>query len=136
MLLDRFGDVGLRAAERIMGVNYSWQPDNEAHGRYWTTSYPLRAMVPMIRLVRQVRGLDLSEVTVPLQVIYSPDDQVVDAAWIEKFYARWQGEPRELSVFRESDNPSQHVLAGDVQAPEATVPVADLISAFIQILAA
>ncbi|MDO8947884.1 MAG: hypothetical protein Q7U88_12115 [Desulfocapsaceae bacterium] len=35
-------------AELLVGKTRSWKPVNEEHGRYWTTSSPVRALVPMM----------------------------------------------------------------------------------------
>ncbi|OQX09542.1 MAG: hypothetical protein BWK76_22050, partial [Desulfobulbaceae bacterium A2] len=69
---------GAQLAELLAGKTRHLQPVNEAFARYWTTSYPVRALLPMMGVVRLARSLDLRQVTTPTLVIYSPGDKVLD----------------------------------------------------------
>ncbi len=60
---------GAQLAELLVGKTRSWKPVNEAHGRYWTSSYPVRALLPMMGLVKMVRSLDLQTIKAPTLVI-------------------------------------------------------------------
>lgn len=123
---------GLWLAERIIGKERCWQAENDLHEHYWTTRYPTAALVPMMRLVKGVRSLDLGRISIPVQVIYAPGDQVVNPRAVVKTFAAI-GTPRKALVpFTRSEDPSQHLLAGDVLSPGTTVEVATIISAFIR----
>ena len=67
----------------------------------------------------------------PLQVIYSPADSVVDTGRILAAYERIESRGKELVALPGSGDPGNHVLAGDILAPENNGLVAHLIVAFV-----
>ncbi len=86
----------------------------------WTQRYPTQALFPMMALVKRVRDSDLSAVTAPVLVLYSPDDQTVDPAEIQAVFPRLGSARKALEVVDYSEAKGQHVLAGDIRAPAAT----------------
>ncbi len=49
-----------------LGDDYrSWQPYNERQARYWTWSYPYRALPELVRLMKEVERIDKSAIRVP-----------------------------------------------------------------------
>lgn len=112
----------------VAGETRSFTPQNELHGRYWTTSYPTLALFPMAALVRLGRGLDYGAVKVPALVIYAPEDQVVDPARTLKVMAGWGGPVRlEARQMGPADDPYSHVIAGRVLSPGQTAATVALI---------
>ncbi len=118
-------------AELAIGETRRWTPQNERHARYWTPRYPTRALLPMAGVVELVENTDLGRVTMPFLVIYSPEDRVVSPAAIERTFLRLGSQPRRLVPYGGASNPAQHVLAGDILAPESTGHVADVILDFV-----
>jgi esterase/lipase len=123
---------GLWLAQRIIGKERCWQAENDLHEHYWTTRYPTAALVPMMRLVKGVRDLDLGRISIPVQVIYAPGDRVVSPRAVVKTFAAIGAHRKALVPFTRSEDPSQHVLAGDILSPGTTVEVATIISDFIR----
>lgn len=123
-------------ANRLAGGERSWEPANELQGRYWTTSYPLRAVEPMLAWVRHVDELALGDVTTPTWLGYSPADEVVSPTATEGVFERLGASPKESVRYEGSGDPSNHILAGDVLAPEATEEMASSIVAFVRSAAA
>ena len=115
--------------------SYSWTPRNEAHGRYWTTSYPSRALFPMTALVDAVHALPLREWTIPTLLLYNRADPVVDASAIEAFASRL-GEEAPARVEVEPITPASgedgHVIAGRITAPSQVTPFVDRIVRFVR----
>lgn len=108
----------------LAGPEIGFAPQNERHGRYWTTRYPSVAAIPMAALVAHARGLDYAGVTTPALFLYSPDDQVVSPRATRRVAARWGGAAEVLEVeLGPGDDPYAHVLAGDVLSPGLTAPV-------------
>lgn len=122
---------GAQLAELLVGKTRSWKPVNEAHGRYWTSSYPVRALLPMMGLVKMALSLDLPALKVPTLVIYSPDDRTVDTAAIMAVFEEIGAEQKKLIPYRQAGDPDQHVLAGDILSPESTAPLAGMIVDFL-----
>lgn len=115
----------------VAGAERSFTPENEAHGKYWTTRYPTQAVVPMAALVAEAWGEDYSGVDIPALFLFSDADQVVSGEATNAIAARWGGRV-ELAPLEPGagDDPSAHVLAGDILSPGLTGPVAERIIAF------
>jgi pimeloyl-ACP methyl ester carboxylesterase len=131
MLLWPWGGLLARAA---LGRTRCFEALNEEQARHWTTCYPTPALLPMMALVDHVRGLDVAGIDVPLLVLYSRDDRVVDPGATERLFASWKGEPRELVEVAGSDDPSAHLLAGDIASASSTDGVVDTILSFLRSL--
>ena len=128
LLLWPYGEMLGKAVE---GDYVEWEPKNEQHGTYWTNRYPVGAAVEMMRLVKYVNKLDLTQMRVPVLVIYSPDDQVVDPEYIKMTFDEI-GSARKMIVPLENvESENNHVLAGDILSPSDTKRVVDHIDAFI-----
>ena len=114
---------------------YSWTPRNEAHGRYWTTSYPSRALFPMTALVDAVNELPLRDWTTPTLMLYNPADPVVDAAaataWLDRLRgsttARVESQP--ITPIPGEDG---HVIAGRITAPSQVAPFVERVVRFVR----
>lgn len=103
----------------VQGKTMSWTPENERHERYWTTSYPSEALIPMMALVKATRRVDLESIDLPVIVFYSEDDGVIDPSLIPTQTSRLSGVV-ELVHVTDSDDRKNHVLAGDILSPGTT----------------
>jgi esterase/lipase len=117
-------------APLILGSEYSWTPQNEGHAKYWVHSYPSTALVTMMGLVKFVRESALQSIKKPVLVIYSPNDKVVNSQEVERRYAQIGSDIKEIQPILDSGNPENHVLAGDILAPNNTQAVKKLILDF------
>jgi esterase/lipase len=115
----------------ILGPVYSWTPENPQHAKYWTHSYPSTALVTMMGLVKFVRDSDLGSIQKPVLVIYSPNDTVVNSTEVERRYAQFGSAIKEIDPILDSGNSGNHVLAGDILAPNNTEVVKKLILDFL-----
>lgn len=113
----------------LVGKERVFEPENEDHATYWTTRYPVTALMPMAALVAHARGLDYSAVKVPGLFILSDADQVVRADVSRKIAARWgaSGAPVIAVTPGPGDDPSAHVIAGDILSPGLTPQVRDAV---------
>ena len=121
MLLWPWGRVLLKI---MASEDRSWTPQNELHAALGTHSYPSKVLLQLVPMVRGIRGLDMSGVTVPTLMVYSPDDSVVrpDAA-LEKL-ATLGSAVTDTFVVRRATDANMHVILGDALGPENTIPVA------------
>ncbi len=102
----------------LAGADRNWEPRNEEHGRYWTTSYPSVAVMPMGALIKAVDGLDLSQVKVPALFVFSSDDQVVRPDVTQAVSEEWGGPVQVINpIMGAGDDPQSHVIAGDIMSP-------------------
>jgi esterase/lipase len=108
------------------------RPRNELQGRYWTTSYPTDAAIEMMRLVDFVDTRLDTPLGAELLVLMSPDDQVVSPEAIREAFGRIDADHKELHEINDSLGPWNHILAGDILAPESTPRVVEIITEFIR----
>ena len=118
-------------APLIVGNTYSWEPANPGHREFWTVSYPTKALIPMMGLVDVVRKTDLSTISVPVFVAYSPNDRIVDSKKTEKMLLRFGSDDITIYRIKDTDDPQNHIIAGDILAPDNTEKVAWLITQFL-----
>ena len=123
---------GAQLARFVEGQYYEWEPQNRVQEIYWTTRYPSSALVTMERVVSGVMKLDLSKVQVPILVVYSEDDQVVNPTATERAFARLGANKKEIAVFNSSADRFHHVLAGNILSPGTVEPLRNLIVDFIR----
>lgn len=121
-----------QSAQLLLGPEYTWTPRNAEQAQYWTHRYPSTALATMLGLVNYVRSSDLRSIEKPVLVIYSPNDQVVNAQEVERRYAQIGSTVKELVPITQSGNPEYHVLAGDILDPSNTQPVQEIILGFIR----
>jgi esterase/lipase len=112
----------------VAGKIRSFEPDNEGHGKYWTTSYPTVSALPMQAAIDHAVSLNMNEVKAPALFIYSENDQVVDVDKIKNVIENWGGITTvEKRIMTSSDDPQSHVIAGDIRSPSQTRETSDLI---------
>ncbi|MDH3787863.1 MAG: hypothetical protein OES53_04785, partial [Xanthomonadales bacterium] len=109
----------------------SWTPQNDLQARYWSTTYPMAAVIEMMRLVKYVRASLPLQLEQSVLTIYSPADTVVDTGWIIKGFEQLDSRRKQLVEIAGSADQSNHILAGDIMAPENNASITDLISKFV-----
>ncbi len=122
---------GEQLAPLFIGPEFSWAPANAQQARYWTHRYPSKALVPMMSLVKFVRESGLENIHTPVLVIYSPNDKVINVQKIEQAFAQLGARVKAIEPVTRNVNQLNHVLAGDILAPENTASVANLIVDFL-----
>lgn len=116
----------------VAGKERFWNAHNDEHAKWWTTRYPTVAVLPMAASLRTAAGLPFHEVKIPALFIFSPDDQVVRADAIRRTASLWGGPTETWEVeLGDADDPSSHVLAGDILSPSMTEPVTEKILSWI-----
>jgi len=115
----------------VAGSTRSWDAYNEQQETYWTTSYPTRTIVEVIRVVdRAIRKI--RTVAAPrIQLIYSPDDKVVSIPALQSAYAALKSPHKEVVEVSEYGTPHAHIIAGDIISPQNTIPLSAKITDFI-----
>ncbi|WP_245307896.1 hypothetical protein [Hoeflea sp. IMCC20628] len=98
--------------------------------RFWTTEYPSLALLQMAMLVDLAKAVDVRKISIPSLFVYSPQDQVIQAELASKRAAAWGG-PSETIEVTDSDDPNNHVIAGDALSPSTTDRLAKQTAAWI-----
>lgn len=123
---------GILIARIFAGETRNWTPRNDLQERYWSTSYPTTAAIEMMRLVELTQSKLPLNIHPNLLVVMSPDDTVVSPKATKSAFDRITA-PRKLLVeVSGSQDPSNHVLAGDILAPESTSDIAATVVDFIR----
>jgi alpha-beta hydrolase superfamily lysophospholipase len=123
---------GGQIAELVQGPERTFEPRNEAQGRFWTTRYPTKALLPMMGVVALARGRDQSRMEIPTMVFLSPDDEVVDPELTKKWFSLLGSPQKEMVEIRDPGDPSSHVLAGDILSPGPTESIAEQMANFVR----
>ena len=121
----------------LMGETRSFEPSNAEHGKWWTTTYPSVAVFPMAALMKSTSEKNVTGTLVPAFFILSPNDKVVKPLPTIEKYNEWgsaSGAPKKLLEVTNSDDPNQHVIAGDILSPSTTDALAGEISDWIRSL--
>ncbi|MEL0436357.1 alpha/beta hydrolase [Phycobacter sp. K97] len=114
----------------LAGRERSFPVRSPDHERFWTTSYPSVAAMPMAALVKAVMQLKVEEARIPALFWFSKADQVVRPDLTVDVAARWGGPVRVQNHDPgPEDDPYAHVMAGDVMSPGQTdVAVEDILT--------
>ena len=121
---------GPQIANLVIGDSYSWTPKDELQGKYWATRYPVDAIIEMMRLVNYARGKLPLSLSQSVLTIYSPVDEVVDANWTVTALAQIESPKSQVIEIAGSIEGGNHVLAGDILAPQNNKLIADYIIGF------
>jgi esterase/lipase len=125
------GPAGPLIAKLIVGKTRTWTPLNEQQARYWSTSYPVDAVVEMMRLVDYVQALLPLKIDSDLLVLISPEDTVVSPTASRQAFARITARRQQLVEIEDVGDPSHHILAGDIMSPQSTSAVVTRIVTFV-----
>ncbi len=85
----------------------------------------------MMAFVKLVRESNLEAIEHPVLVIYSPNDQVINPTLVEESFARFGSANKKLIPIQEPEDPDNHVLAGDILAPNDTAKIEQMILDFV-----
>jgi len=116
----------------VEGTEYRFEPVNVMQEKYWTTTYPSDALLPMMGVVKLTREKDLTSVKMPVLVMYSPNDQIVDTSAIQIAYLQFPSRQNRIIAIDNSGDPQQHILAGKILSPQTTDQVSSSIIEFIR----
>ena len=123
--------AGPLIAKLVNGDTRSWEAHNEQQARYWSTSYPIDAAVEVMRLVDSVQSRLPMQLEQDLLVLQSPDDKVVSPEATRQAFERINAPRKRLIEIEYAEDPSKHVLAGDILAPASTDRIAAEIVTFV-----
>jgi esterase/lipase len=115
----------------IAGETRSWEAHNELQERYWTTRYPTRTIVEVIRIVDRARSKIRTAKAPRIQVFFSPDDQVISVPALRSAIETIQSPEKSVIEISETGSPSAHIIAGDIISPDNTARISGEITEFV-----
>jgi esterase/lipase len=86
----------------------------------------------MMALVDIVDKAELSQLQVPALIIHHPDDSVIDVEKLDEKFKALGSSRKRLIAFDDTDDPGNHVLAGDAVSPNSTKAVLELIIDYLE----
>ena len=126
------GPFGPQLTRLIAGSERSWEPRNEAQGRYWTTRYPTDAVIEVMRLVDEANRKLPAEFDQRILTLVSLHDRVVSAEITLDAFEMMNAPDKELVLIDAIEGTSNHVLAGDIVAPGNTASITATILRFLR----
>lgn len=115
-----------------VGDRRRFEPASPEQGMFWTTDYPMTAVIVMAALVKEVMAQDMAQVTIPALFWFSPDDHIVRPDKTAEMAARWGGPVSIQTVsMGAGDDPDSHVVAGDIMSPGQTGPATTAMLAWL-----
>lgn len=114
----------------LAGARRSFEPSNALHAQHWTYEYPSLALLPMASLVDLANDVDPSRIEIPSLFIFSPMDSVIDPERVRAMAESWGGTAEIIEV-TDSDDPNNHVIAGDALSPGTTKRLAETAANWI-----
>ncbi|TPI57711.1 alpha/beta fold hydrolase [Mesorhizobium sp. B3-1-3] len=124
---------GGQLADLVGGKERSFPPRNALHEKFWTTRYPMKAVLPMAALTELAYGAPVEKATIPALFIFSDSDKVVRPDRTREIAGRW-GAPHELVPVDDTGDPDNHVIAGDVLSPQTTAFLTQRILVWVKAL--
>ena len=119
----------------IFGKYRESKPISKEHAIYWTTRYPIVAIITMATLVKKVVSQNFNKKNCPALFIVSEEDKVVDAKKTLQIAEQWGGKSLvNLVKCGPYDDPHSHVLAGDIKSPTQTEKLVKTSLAWIKSL--
>ena len=119
----------------IFGKYREFKPISKEHAIYWTTRYPIVAIITMATLVKKVVSQNFNKKNCPALFIVSEEDKVVDAKKTLQIAEQWGGKSLvNLVKCGPYDDPQSHVLAGDIKSPTQTEKLVKTSLAWIKSL--
>ncbi len=113
-----------------------WAPAFPEEANAWTTPYPMRALLPMMALLRHVRRSDLTQFKAPVLVFFSEDDQTVNPEKTRLAFSKFASPVKAIKNVSYSVAKGQHVLAGALRDPHAVSPMVASIVKWVKTLPA
>lgn len=123
---------GRQLARLVQGPERSYPPRSELKARYWTHRYPTEALFPMMALVDHVHRSPLEWIQAPLLMLVSPRDSVISVEAAQAAFRRFGSPAKKLIEVNYSESLGQHILAGDIEDPKASAPMAQQILDFVR----
>ena len=105
----------------LIGKTRNVKPRNDLDKKFWTLSYPTKALIPMARLVKKINEQDFTSVKKPALFYFSMEDKVVEPKKTLEFIKNWGGKSKTINVkMSKFDDKYSHVIAGDILSPKQT----------------
>ena len=104
----------------ILGRERHWQPENDLVAKYWSSRYPIQAIIEMQKVVDWFRKQRLGIYKTPLALMYMRNDPTIDASAAVRAFRSWGGNPKQLIPVTIDGDKAEHVFAGNLATVDRT----------------
>ena len=122
---------GEHIGRTLIGEYREWQPQNDLQRSFWTYRQPIESVIEMVNLVDHVGNLPFEQLEVPVQLLYNPGDQIIDADTALAKVSEMKSAMKDIEIITEVGDKSNHVLAGDAVSPHTNKQMTDHIIRFL-----
>ncbi len=123
------GPFGPQIARLLIGDYREFKTDNEEHAYYWTSRYRAEGIAALMDVVNYAATLDLKKIQIPVLMLYTEKDKVVDVDLALKKFAEF-GSAKKKAI--EVKTATRHELAGRILSPQAVEEVETAIVDFLR----
>lgn len=106
---------------------HTWKAESDLRQALWTTDYHLSVVSQMQAVVDAGRRMDFGSLTLPVLMVVSRHDEVVDVKAAEDVFGRIASAQKKFEVLPGSN---RHELAGHAIDDALVAPLAELVSSF------
>ena len=122
------GYLGPLVIKVLVGPYREWTPVSPEQKKYWHTRYRAESLTALTRLVSWNHEINLAKLKIPVLILYTPFDDVVEVSSIIKKFNELGSKKKSLLSIPSKN----HVLAGAITSPETTELVTQEMLKWIQ----
>jgi len=116
----------------LLGRTRSWTPESEAVAKYWSTSYPLQAVIEMQKVVRWFTRQSPRSWTTPMAIMLGDLDPTISAKKALATLAHWPHPASCRLSLPDETTLAEHVFAGEICGPDRTQHCVNSFEQFIR----
>ena len=102
------------------------------HANSWSYIYRTEMIFPLVALLKYTGGVDFSKIDIPVLMLYSSADRIVNYKKTLEIFDRWGSERKKIIEIENPGDRNAHVIAGNIFSPETTESAAEKILAFLK----
>lgn len=121
---------GKEIAALVAGNEYNSPRRNALHEKFWTWRFPIAGILPMAAMAKLAYAAPVEKATIPALFIFSDADKIVMPDRTREVAERW-GAAHELVPMDGTDDPDNHIIAGDALSPSTTDFLATRIAVWV-----
>ncbi|MCO5143222.1 MAG: hypothetical protein M9962_09050 [Oligoflexia bacterium] len=123
---------GSLLARLVFGEYREWKPQSKEQEYFWTTKYPSKTLIELMRAVDFSVHLSNSNLSIPIFVMRNLNDTIVDVEKIREVLFINNGHTNRKICCDELPSENDHVLAGDILSPSGTDFLLEKIFTFLK----
>lgn len=117
---------------KVIGPVQEWEPETEAHGKYWTPRYSTDAVIEMQKVVDWAKKQNLSRFKIPLAMMYLRNETTVDPDAAIAALNRWGSDIKKTIPVEPDGDAEGHVFAGHLTGAHRTDWTVDEFAEFLE----